>query len=277
MEPLTTDDPVTIGPYAVVGVLGTGGMGRVYLADDGRGGQLAVKVIRSELAGDPGFRARFRREVDAARRVPAAVTAEVIAADTDIDRPWVATRYVPGPSLAERVRADGPLPPAELTALARGLLDALAAVHAAGLVHRDLKPSNVLLAADGPRIIDFGIARAADATRLTVTGHLVGTPSYMSPEQALGAGGLGPATDVFALGSVLTFAATGEPPFAAATAPGVLFRIVHGEPDLGATPEPVRGLVARCLARDPADRPDARALRAALDRPRRRRAGLLAG
>lgn len=248
-------DPRTIGPFTVRGLLGSGGMGRVYLADDAAGEQVAVKVIRPELADDHDFRARFRREVAAAQRVPAAVTAAVVDADTEAARPWVATRYLTGPSLAERVVDGGPLVGRELTELARGLLRGLAAVHEAGLVHRDIKPSNVILAPDGPRIIDFGIARAADSTRLTVTGSVLGTPGFMAPEQALGNAELGPACDVFALGSLLVFAATGRSPFDAPTTPAVLFRILHQEPELGDTPEPVRAMAQRCLAREPALRP----------------------
>ncbi|MET0187374.1 MAG: serine/threonine-protein kinase, partial [Pseudonocardia sediminis] len=277
VAPRRDGDPERIGPYAVVGVLGAGGMGRVYLGRDDRGRPAAVKVIRPELATDPAFRVRFRGEVEAARRVPARVTAQVLDADPEADRPWVATRYLPGPSLDRQVREHGPLSGRALRRVAAGLLDGLVAVHGAGLVHRDLKPSNVLLTRRGPRIVDFGIARAADRTRITTTGRLVGTPAYMSPEQALGDGPVGPAGDVHALGSVLVFAATGRAPFAAPSAAAVLFRVLHGEPDLGGTPEPVRGWAARCLTRDPADRPSPETLRAELRRPARRRAAAVAG
>ncbi|MFC4947680.1 serine/threonine-protein kinase [Pseudonocardia sp. GCM10023141] len=278
MEPLASGDPRTIGRFTLRGVLGTGGMGRVYLAEDpASSGQVAVKVIRSELAEDADFRARFHREVAAATLVPGAFTAAVVDSDTAAASPWIATRYVPGPSLTERVDEHGPLPAGELRVLARGLLQALAAVHAAGLVHRDLKPSNVLLAADRPRIIDFGIARAADATRLTTTGSVIGTPAYMAPEQALGRSDLGPACDVFALGSVLVFAATGRSPYDAPLTPAILFRILHQDPDLGDTPEPVRALVRRCLVRDPAARPDATTLLGATRPGWQRRFPLLAG
>lgn len=267
---MSTPDPASVGPYTVLRLLGSGGMGRVYLAADRDGRRVAVKVIRSELASDDRFRARFRREVDAARSVPARYTARVLDADPDAPRPWVATEYVAGPSLEAHVREHGPLDARALRRLAVGLFRALVALGRAGLVHRDLKPSNVLLTGGGPRLIDFGIARAADDTRLTSTGALLGTPSFMAPEQAIGDGGIGTAADVHAVGAMLVFAATGSPPYAAASPAAVLYRTLHGDPELGATPEPERGWAARCLRRDPADRPTAARLLAEARRPVRR-------
>src|SRR5215469_16089906 len=210
---LQPEDPQTIGPYRLVGQLGQGGMGRVFLGVSPGGRPVAVKAIRAELAADPQFRMRFGREVAAARRVSGVFTATVVDADIDGPVAWMATAYVPGPSLAEAVDSYGPLPRASLLALAAGLAESLNAIHAAGLVHRDLKPSNVLLAEDGPRVIDFGISRAVEsATSLTQTGLVIGSPGFMSPEQAVGAD-VGPPSDIFSLGAVLAFAATGEGPF----------------------------------------------------------------
>ena len=211
VEELQPGDPQTIGPYRLVGRLGQGGMGRVFLGMSRGGRPVAVKAIRAELAADPGFRTRFGREVAAARRVSGMYTAMVVDADVDGPVAWLATAYVPGPSLAEAVDSHGPLPEVSLLALAAGLAESLNAIHAAGVVHRDLKPSNVLLAEDGPRVIDFGISRAAESTALTQTGLVVGSPGFMSPEQAIG-GAIGPPSDIFNLGAVLAFAATGEGP-----------------------------------------------------------------
>jgi len=258
-EPLESTDPEAVGPYRLLARLGAGGMGRVYLARSAGGRTVAVKVVRAELAEDADFRERFRREVSAAQAVSGPYTAPVVDADRDGPVPWLATAYVLGPSLTEAVATHGPLPTEAVRALGTGLAQALAAVHGAGLVHRDLKPSNVLLAADGPRVIDFGIARALDGDRMTSTGVVVGSPGFMCPEQAAG-GRMGPAGDVFSLGSVLVFAATGAGPFEPAeeptpSVPVLLYRIVHGEPDLSALPAELRPAIAACLARNPADRP----------------------
>ncbi|MFJ3728790.1 serine/threonine-protein kinase [Streptomyces sp. NPDC090045] len=254
---LQDGDPRTVGGYRLEGRLGAGGMGVVYRAQSLSGRQVAVKVIRPELAGDPAFRQRFRREVTAARQVSGAFTAPVVDADAEAEAPWLATLFVTGPSLAERVHEQGPLPAVEVWLLAAGLVEALRDIHRVRLVHRDLKPGNVLLAQDGPRVIDFGIARAvdgSDATALTGTGVVVGTPPFMAPEQ-FRRGEVGPAADVFALGSVLVHAATGHGPFDGDHAHAVGFRVVYEDPDLtGLAPELVP-LVESCLAKDPADRP----------------------
>lgn len=210
-------------------------------------------MVRPELADDPAFRRRFRREIKAARRVRGAYTAELIDADADGVPPWLATLYVPGPSLAEAVSRRGPLPVPAVLWLMAGVAEALQAIHGAGIVHRDLKPSNVLLAADGPRVIDFGISLASDVTSNTATGLAVGTPQYMAPEQAT-AGEVTAATDVFALGQTAAFAALGEPLYGDGPSVSVLYRIVHSEPDLSLLPEPLRPLIARCLAADPEER-----------------------
>ncbi|MCO1658479.1 serine/threonine-protein kinase [Pseudonocardia humida] len=257
MQPLQPEDPEWLGRFRIEARLGVGGMGRVYLASTPEGRRAAVKMIRDDLAGDTGFRHRFRREVSAALSVAGLFTARVLDADPDADQPWLATEYVEGPSLADAVATSGPMPPAPLAALARGLAEALGAIHAAGLVHRDLKPANVLLSPAGPKVIDFGIAWSAGGTQLTGTGQVVGTPEYMAPEQISGIGPGGPPIDVFALGSTLVFAATGRSPFAADQAAAALFRIVHGEPDLTGVPGEVRELVRACLDKDPARRPTA--------------------
>jgi len=231
-------------------------MGRVFLGVSPGGRPVAVKAIRAELAVDPEFRARFGREVAAARRVSGMFTAQVVDADVDGPVAWMATAYVPGPSLAEAVDTHGPLPEASLLALAAGLAESLNAIHAAGVVHRDLKPSNVLLAEDGPRVIDFGISRAAESTMLTQAGLVVGSPGFMSPEQARGHE-VGPPSDIFTLGAVLAFAATGEGPFGTGTTAALLYRVVHGTPDLDRVPATVRPMIERCLAKDPSQRPTA--------------------
>ncbi|MFJ8079818.1 serine/threonine-protein kinase [Streptomyces sp. NPDC096205] len=252
-RPLEADDPAEVGGYRLTARLGAGGMGRVYLSYTPGGRLVAIKVVRPELAHDPDFRRRFRREVEAARRVRGAYTAELIDADCDGVPPWLATLYVPGPSLTEAVARGGPLSVPAVLWLMAGVAEALQAIHAEGIVHRDLKPSNVLLADDGPRVIDFGISLAADLTSYTATGAAVGTPHFMAPEQAT-AGEVTPATDVFALGQTAAFAALGEPLYGSGSAPGVLYRIVHEEPDLSRLPEPLRPLIARCLAADPRER-----------------------
>ena len=243
----------------MVGRLGQGGMGQVFLGVSPGGRPVAVKAIRPDLASDPQFRIRFAREVAAARTVSGVFTAMVVGADVDGPIAWLATAYVPGPSLAEAVNEHGPLPEASLLALAAGLAEALAAIHAAGVTHRDLKPSNVLLAEDGPRVIDFGISRAAESTTLTQTGLTIGSPGFMSPEQAIGTE-VGPPSDVFSLGTVLAFAATGKGPFGGGTTASLLYRVVHETPDLDGVPAAVRPLIERCLVKDPAQRPTAVAL-----------------
>ncbi|MFD8141788.1 substrate-binding domain-containing protein [Streptomyces sp. NPDC059708] len=263
---LRDGDPRTVGGYRLEGRLGAGGMGVVYRARSLSGRQVAVKVVRPELAGDPAFRQRFRREVAAVRQVSGAFTASVVDADPDAEAPWLATVFVPGPTLAERVQEQGPLPVAEVWLLAAGLVEALRDIHRVGLVHRDLKPGNVLLAQDGPRVIDFGIARAVDGsevTALTGTGVVVGTPPFMAPEQFL-RGEVGPATDVFALGSVLVHAATGHGPFGGDHAHAVGFRVVYEAPDLTGLPPELLPLVESCLAKAPAERPTVPGLLAAL-------------
>ncbi|MCE0766396.1 serine/threonine protein kinase [Pseudonocardia kujensis] len=262
--------PRSIGGFTITRLLGEGGMGRVYLGRRG-GVQAAVKVVRAELAGDPEFRARFGHEIEAATRVRSPYTAALLGADADGDPPWMATEYVPAPSLREAVGVHGPMPAEQVRLLGIGLAEALAAIHAAGIVHRDLKPGNVLLGADGPKVIDFGIARAADATVLTRTGAVVGSPGFIAPEQITHARSE-PAGDVFALGGVLAYAATGRAPFGTGDVNALLYRTVHGEPDLAGIPEPLLGLVRVCLDRDPARRPTTDGIRATLssgpqDRP----------
>ncbi|MFJ6049071.1 serine/threonine-protein kinase [Streptomyces sp. NPDC092307] len=252
-EPLRADDPSTVAGYRLAARLGAGGMGRVYLSHTQGGRPVAIKVVRPELAEDPAFRRRFRREVEAARRVRGAYTAELIDADADATTPWLATLYVPGPSLAQAVARRGPLPVPAVLWLMAGVAEALQAIHGAGIVHRDLKPSNVLLAADGPRVIDFGISLASDTTAHTATGATIGTPQYMSPEQA-SAGEVTTAADVFALGQTAAFAALGEPLYGTGPSATVLYRIVHSEPDLSRVPRELRPLLARCLATDPQER-----------------------
>ena len=259
MEPLATGDPRQAGPYLLRARLGAGGMGQVFLGYSPAGRAVAVKLIHRELARDPEFRTRFRREVAAASAVSGAYTAPVTAAGPDDDPPWLATAFVPGPSLAEAVAEGGPLPPGAVWKLTGGLVEALQAVHCAGLVHRDLKPANVLLALDGPRLIDFGISRALEKTAMTSTGMIVGTPSFMSPEQAKDAR-VGAASDVFSLGCVIVFAAAGQGPFGSGPQASLLYRIVHAEPALDGVPGGLRELAASCLAKEPADRPGLAAL-----------------
>ncbi|HEX4092272.1 MAG TPA: serine/threonine-protein kinase [Trebonia sp.] len=249
-------DPESAGPYRLLGRLGAGGMGEVYLARSPGGRPVAVKVIRPELATDPGFRARFAREVAAARTVSGIFTAPVVDADTEAARPWLATAYVAGPSLAEAVAQRGPLPPGVVLTLGAGLAEGLQAIHAAGLVHRDLKPSNVLLADDGPRVIDFGIARAADGTGITQTGTVLGSPGFLSPEQAEGKS-VGPASDVFSLGAVLSYAVVGQGPFGEGSPASLAYRVVNSDPNLAGVPAQLRPLLERCLAKDPVGRPTA--------------------
>ena len=256
MHELQPGDPQLIGPYRLRGRLGAGGMGQVFLGLSAGGRPVAVKVVRAHLATDPEFRERFRREIAVARKVSGVYTSPVIDADVDGPMPWLATAYVEGPSLADAVPEHGPLPAESVLALARGLAEGLKAIHAAGVVHRDLKPANVLLASDGPRVIDFGISRAAEASALTRTGLVVGSPGFMSPEQAEGRE-VGPPSDIFSLGAVLAFAATGQGPFGTGSTPALVYRVVYSPPNLDHLPAEVRPLIERCLAKDPAARPTA--------------------
>ncbi|MGI5469674.1 serine/threonine-protein kinase [Streptomyces sp. CA-132043] len=260
LKGLTAEDPRTIGAYRLLGRLGTGGMGRVYLARSEGGRTVAVKLVRAELAVEQEFRDRFRAEVAAARRVGGRWTAPVLDADTEADVPWVATGYIAGPALSEVVEGTyGPLPEDSINRLAYGLSSALLDIHGVGLVHRDLKPSNVLLTIDGPRVIDFGIARALDAVSehtQTRAGMVVGSPSFMSPEQVRGER-ITPASDVFCLGSVLAYAASGRMPFGSLVSGvhSVLFRVAESDPDLDAVPESLQELISGCLAKSPEGRP----------------------
>ncbi|MFF8381677.1 protein kinase [Streptomyces sp. NPDC015661] len=249
------EEPEYAGDYRLQACLGAGGMGVVHLAASASGLRLAVKVVHARYAEDPEFRARFRQEVAAARRVSGAFTAPVVDADPDAVRPWMATLYVPGPTLADQVKRNGPLSPAELRRLTAGLAEALRDIHRAGVVHRDLKPSNVLLTDTGPKVIDFGISRPVDSDLHTETGKLIGSPPFMAPEQFQRPKEVGPAADVFALGSVLVHAATGHGPFDSDSPYIVAYQVVHDEPDLTGVPTDLAPLVARCLAKDPADRP----------------------
>ncbi|MEH0548193.1 serine/threonine-protein kinase [Streptomyces sp. B21-105] len=254
MEALKPTDPQQVGRYRISALLGAGGMGRVFLGRSPSGRLVAVKVVRAELAEDPGFRRRFAQEVAAARRVTGFYTAALVDADPDGSPPWLATAYVPGMALDQAVAAHGPWPVDPVRMLGAGLAEALEAIHAAGLVHRDLKPSNVLISADGPRVVDFGISVAAESTALTRTGTILGTPGFMAPEQLTG-DPVTPATDVFAFGAVLTYAAVGTGPFGTGSAQSLNFRIAYEEPRLDRLPGPGLEIVARCLAKNPADRP----------------------
>ncbi|SED12482.1 Serine/threonine protein kinase [Streptomyces misionensis] len=256
MTPLSTGDPEAIGGYTLLGRLGAGGMGVVYLGVSASGRQVAVKLAHGPLSQEEEFRTRFRQEVAAARRVSGAFTAPVVDADPDAERPWMATLYVPGLNLAEVVERDGPLSLRELRALGLGLTEALRDIHRAGLVHRDLKPRNVLMTEDGPRVIDFGISRAADNQNLTATGRMIGTPPFMSPEQLAAPRDVTPASDVFSLGSLLVFAAVGTGPFDADSPYITGYQVVYGTPDLDGVPGALLGIVERCLDKDPAARPD---------------------
>uniref|UniRef100_UPI000A970E5B serine/threonine-protein kinase n=1 Tax=Streptomyces torulosus TaxID=68276 RepID=UPI000A970E5B len=255
MQPLDVGEPTVVGPYRLLGRLGSGGMGRVYLGRSAGGRTVAVKVVHPHFALDEEFRARFRREVEAARRVGGAWTAPVLDADPEASVPWVAIGYAAGPSLSAAVADGGPLPEHTVRVLGAGLAEALSAVHALGLVHRDVKPSNVLLTVDGPLLIDFGIARATDGTAsLTSTGVSIGSPGYMSPEQILGHGVTG-AADVFSLGAVLAYAATGESPFPGDSSAALLYKVVHEPPRLDGLRGDLHDLVERCLAKEPGARP----------------------
>jgi serine/threonine protein kinase len=254
MQPLTSDDPAHIGRYRLSGRLGAGGMGRVYLASTPAGRPVAVKVVRPELGEDRDFRARFYHEIDAARRVHGLYTAQVLDADPAATPPWLVTAYVPGPSLQQAVAGNGPMPEPMALRLIAGVAEALQAIHAADLVHRDLKPSNVLLAPDGPRVIDFGIARALEATSLTRSGMMVGSPQFMAPEQIRDQP-VSPAIDVFALGSLAAYTVLGRSPFGQGHTAAVAYRVLHEAPDLDGCPPQLRPLIERCLRKEPAARP----------------------
>ncbi|WP_371679920.1 serine/threonine-protein kinase [Streptomyces sp. NBC_01276] len=261
--PLSADDPRSIGGYRLHARLGSGGMGVVYLAYTPGGRPIALKAVRREFAADPEFRERFAQEVASARRIHGLFTAQVVDSGVDDHTPWLATTYVPGPSLHEVVHRHGPLPVRTVLLLVAGIAEALQAIHGAGVVHRDLKPANVLIAGDGPRVIDFGIARAADAVALTGAGLRIGTAAFMAPEQALGLRVTG-ATDVFALGALAAYVAGGSPPFGEGPESGALYRVVHEHPDLTRIPPDLHDLVAWCLAKRPEDRPGTAGLIAAV-------------
>ncbi len=254
MMRLRREDPRVVGAFRLHRRLGAGGMGVVYLGADKRGQRVALKVIRPELAEDQEFRSRFAREVSAARRIRGGCTARLVAADLEAERPWFATQYVPGPSLHDKVAEHGVLPAAEVASIGAALAEGLVAVHEAGVVHRDLKPSNILLSPKGPRIIDFGIAWATGASTLTHVGTAVGSPGFLAPEQVRGAA-VTPATDVFAFGATLAYAATADSPFGQGSSEVMLYRVVHEEPDLGGVPDALAPLVYTCLAKDPETRP----------------------
>ncbi|MFJ2827427.1 endo alpha-1,4 polygalactosaminidase [Streptomyces sp. NPDC087263] len=249
-------DLESIGGYALVERLGSGGMGVVYLGRSDSGRRVAVKVVHAQYAQDEEFRTRFRQEVAAVRRVSGAFTAPVVDADPDAERPWMATLYVPGRTLADRVNTDGPLRGGQLRVLALGLVEALRDIHRVGVVHRDLKPSNVLMAEDGPRVIDFGISHAVDNQALTVTGRLIGTPPFMSPEQFASPRDVTAASDVFSLGSLLVYAATGSRPFDGSSPYLTGYQVMYEAPALDAVAEPLRSIAERCLDKDPAARPE---------------------
>lgn len=253
LEPLSAEDPPEIGGYRLLGRVGEGGMGVVYAAESGAM-TIAVKVIRAEYAADPEFRARFAREVTLLARVSGVSAVPVIAADTSANRPWLATPYITGPTLHDHVKAHGPLRGGALRALAVSVAEALAAMHRVGVVHRDLKPANVILSTDGPRVIDFGIARAMDATSITRTHQLVGSPGWVSPEQYR-QGEVSAAGDVFNWGALVAFAATSRPPFGLGSPDVVGYRVVHEAPDLKGVPESLLPLVTRSLSKDPKTRP----------------------
>ncbi|MFB7270732.1 PQQ-binding-like beta-propeller repeat protein [Streptomyces sp. NPDC056244] len=253
---LSKDDPRSIGGYKLVDRLGSGGMGVVYLGRSRSGREVAVKVVHAQYAEDQVFRARFRREITAVRRVSGAFTAPVMDADPEAARPWMVTQYVPGPSLADRIRTHGPLGGTELRRLALGLVEALRDIHHAGVVHRDLKPANVLMAQDGPRVIDFGISRAAENQTLTGTGELFGTPPFMSPEQFQDPRSVGPASDVFSLAALLVYAVTGRGPFDADSPYLTAYRVMNEDPVLDGVEQPLREIVAHCLAKEPVGRPE---------------------
>ncbi|MGW8888643.1 protein kinase domain-containing protein [Streptomyces sp. NPDC055749] len=250
-------DPAEIGGYPLEARLGSGGMGTVFLARTSSGRPVAIKLIHQQFAGDDEFRIRFRQEVAAARRVSGAFTAAVVDAAPEAEQPWMATTYIEGHTLAQRIAAEGPLDGAELRRLAIGLAEALRDIHRVGVVHRDLKPSNVVLSPEGPRVIDFGISRAVDQQTLTMTGRVIGTPPFMSPEQLQAPRGVGPRSDVFSLGALLVYSATGRGPFDADSPYMTAYQVVHEEPSLDAVPVALREIVESCLDKEPTGRPSA--------------------
>ncbi|MFF2505087.1 PQQ-binding-like beta-propeller repeat protein [Streptomyces sp. NPDC058067] len=264
VDQLTQHDPRRIGPFEVLGRLGAGGMGLVYLARSASGRRVAIKTVRTELAEDQLFRVRFTREVEAARAVSGFYTAAVVDADPRAAVPWLATAYVPAPSLEEIVNECGPLPAQAVRWLAAGIAEALQSIHGAGLVHRDLKPSNVLVVEDGPRVIDFGIASGVSNTRLTMTNVAVGTPAYMSPEQAKDSRSVTGASDVFSLGSTLVFAATGHAPFHGANPVETVFMLLREGPDVEGLPAELRSLIESCMQMEAPLRPSPADLQAQL-------------
>ncbi|WP_433475143.1 PQQ-binding-like beta-propeller repeat protein [Spirillospora sp. CA-142024] len=265
MQRLRPDDPDRVGPYRLLARLGAGGMGVVYLGRSPGGRLVAVKVVSARFTGDAEYRARFEREIGAARTVSGAFTASMLDADADAGTPWLATAYLPGLTLREAVAGHGPFPAPAVRTLAAGLAEALVDIHRAGLTHRDLKPGNIMLTAGGPRVIDFGIARPEDAVTITRVGGTPGTPGFMSPEQAAGLK-VGPAGDVFSLGAVLAYAATGAEPFAADGTAAALRRIKAGQADLGGISDPwLRDLIGDCLRLERGRRPSAADLLARLD------------
>ncbi len=264
MDQLTQHDPRRIGPFEVLARLGAGGMGLVYLARSASGRRVAIKTVRTELAEDQLFRVRFTREVEAARAVSGFYTAAVVDADPRAAVPWLATAYVPAPSLEEIVNECGPMPAQAVRWLAAGIAEALQSIHGAGLVHRDLKPSNVLVVEDGPRVIDFGIASGVSNTRLTMTNVAVGTPAYMSPEQARDSRSVTGASDIFSLGSTLVFAATGHAPFHGANPVETVFMLLREGPDIEGLPDELRPLIESCMQREAVRRPSPADLQAQL-------------
>ncbi|MFE9246692.1 serine/threonine-protein kinase [Nocardiopsis sp. NPDC006938] len=253
-QPLRPRDPRSVGDYQTVGRLGAGGMGAVYAGRDSSGALVAVKLVHGDLAADPDFRARFRREADLVQRVSSPCVPRFLSSDTGSEQPWLVTEYVAGPTLRQHVREHGPLAGGHLRAFATGVAEALRAIHAAGIVHRDLKPGNVVLAVDGPKVLDFGIARALDETAITRTGGLFGTPGWVAPELLRG-GRPGPAADVFAWGALVAFAATGRSPFGTGSAETVAVRVLDGQPDLAGVPDDLMPLVSAATGGDPTRRP----------------------
>jgi hypothetical protein len=264
VEALRRWDPEQVGGYALIGRLGAGAMGQVYLGRSAAGRLVAIKTIRVEYAEDPDFRIRFAQEVAAARRVSGAFTAPVVAADPEADVPWLATAYVPAPSLSTLVRACGPMSVRAVRWLGAGCAEALESIHNAGLVHRDLKPSNVLVSPDGPRVIDFGVARAVERVQLTLTRGTLGTPAFMAPEQARDTRQATSASDVYSLGATLVLAATGHSPYRGETVMDVLVQLATSQPDLSELPPELAGVVGLCMDRDPRRRPTAAGLLAHL-------------
>jgi serine/threonine protein kinase len=260
MKPLTAYDPRRIGPFTLLGRLGRGGMGTVFLGRLPSGRLAAIKLVNPELAEDSQFRERFTREVEAAKAVGGFFNAPIVDADPAAATPWLATAYIEGPTLHDAIAQNGALSTEAATTVMLGLVEALIAIHHARLIHRDLKPSNIILAPDGPRVIDFGIARAVDNLRITDYGTVIGTPEYMSPEQACGDTDLTPASDVFALGAVLTLASSGHPPFYGSHYFALLNNIKYAAPDLDGVPRALAPVVAACLDKDPVNRPRLAAL-----------------